>query len=73
MNLEHVASMGPGFFCTLFPDPRARKHLHIVSQGRETDIDRVLETVRDGRFIWIEESKEEIIPEETGEYGFRTE
>ena len=42
-------------------------------QGRETDIDRVLETVRDGRFIWIEESKEEIIPEETGEYGFRTE
>ena len=42
-------------------------------QGGEQDIDRVLETVRDGRFIWIEGTKEEIIPEEPDEYGFRTE
>ena len=42
-------------------------------QGREADIDRVLQAAREGRFIWIEGIKEEIIPEETGEYGFRTE
>ena len=42
-------------------------------QGRETDITRVLESLREGRFIWIEEMEEETIPEETGEYGFRTE
>ena len=42
-------------------------------QGRETDIDKVLQAAREGRFIWIEGIKEEIIPEETGEYGFRTE
>ena len=35
MNLEHVASMGPGFFCTLLQGPGAPKHLLIVSQGRE--------------------------------------
>ena len=32
MNLEHVASMGPGFFCTLL-SVQARKHSLIVSQG----------------------------------------
>ena len=42
-------------------------------QGREPDIERILETVREGRFIRIEGIKEEIIPEEPGEYGFRTE
>ncbi len=42
-------------------------------QGRETDIIRVLEALREGRFIRIEEMKEETIPEESGEYGFRTE
>ena len=42
-------------------------------QGREPDIDQVLETIRGGRYIWIEGIKEEIIPAESGEYGFRTE
>ena len=42
-------------------------------QGREADIDKVLEAAREGRFIWIEGIREEVIPEETGEYGFRTE
>ena len=42
-------------------------------QGREQDIDQVVATVREGRFIRIEGTKEEIIPEEPGEYGFRTE
>lgn len=42
-------------------------------QGREADIGRVLEAVREGRLIWIEGIREEVIPEESGEYGFRTE
>ncbi len=42
-------------------------------QGREADINKVLEAVREGRFIWIEGIREGVIPEETGEYGFRTE
>ena len=42
-------------------------------QGKEPDIDQVLTAIREGRFIWIEGIKEEIIPEESGEYGFRTE
>ena len=41
-------------------------------QGKEPDIDQVLTAIREGRFIWIEGIKEEIIPEESGEYGFRT-
>ena len=41
------------------------------SVGR--DIARVLGAIREGRFIRIEEIREEIIPEETGEYGFRAE
>ena len=42
-------------------------------QGKETDIDRVLGAIREGRYIWIEGTKEAIIPEEPGEYGFRAE
>ena len=42
-------------------------------QGKEPDIDQVLTAIREGRFIWIEGIREEIIPEESGEYGFRTE
>lgn len=42
-------------------------------QGKEPDIERVLAALREGRFIWIEGIREEIIPEEPGEYGFRTE
>lgn len=42
-------------------------------QGREADFARVLGAIREGRFIRIEEIREEIIPEETGEYGFRAE
>ena len=42
-------------------------------QGKEPDIDRVLAAIREGRFIRIEGTKEENIPEEPGEYGFRTE
>ncbi len=42
-------------------------------QGKEPDIDQVLAAIREGRFIWIEGIREEIIPEESGEYGFRTE
>ena len=41
-------------------------------QGREPDIDRVLGAIREGKYIWIERMKEEIIPEENGEYGFGT-
>lgn len=42
-------------------------------QGRETDIDRVLGAIREGRFIRIEEIREGIIAEEPGEYGFGAE
>ncbi len=42
-------------------------------QGKELDIERAIEAIREGRFIRIERTKEEIIPEEPGEYGFRTE
>ncbi|QTE69659.1 acylphosphatase [Clostridiales bacterium] len=42
-------------------------------QGREPDVDRVLSAIREGRFIRIEEIREEMIPEETGEYGFGAE
>ena len=42
-------------------------------QGKEPDIDQVLTAIREGRFIWIEGIREEIIPEESGEYGFHTE
>ena len=41
-------------------------------QGREPDMDRVLGAIREGRFIRIEEIREEIIAEEPGEYGCRT-
>ena len=34
MNLEHVASMGPGFFCTLFAVSPGPGHLPIVTQDR---------------------------------------
>ena len=40
-------------------------------QGKEPDINRVLAVIREGGFIWIEGIKEEIIPEEPGEYAFR--
>ena len=42
-------------------------------QGKEPDIDQVLTAIREGRFIWIEGIREEIIPEESNEYSFRTE
>ena len=42
-------------------------------QGKEPDIDQVLTAIREGRFIWIEGIREEIIPEESSEYSFRTE
>ena len=42
-------------------------------QGKEPDIDQVLAAIREGRFIWIEGIREEIIPEESNEYSFRTE
>ena len=34
MNLEHVASMGPGFFCTHFAVSWGSQHLPIVTQDR---------------------------------------
>ena len=36
-------------------------------QGKEPDVNRVLAVIREGRFIWIEGIKEEIIPEESEE------
>ena len=36
-------------------------------QGKEPDIDQVLTAIREGRFIWIEGIREEIIPEESSE------
>ena len=42
-------------------------------QGKEPDIDQVLTAIREGRFIWIEGIREEIIPEESSEYSFMTE
>ena len=42
-------------------------------QGRETDIERVLGAIQEGRFIRIEEIREGIIAEESSEYSFMTE
>ena len=44
----------------------------IEIQGRETDIERVLGAIQEGRFIRIEEIREGIIAEESSEYSFMT-
>lgn len=39
-------------------------------QGKEEDVDKVLESLENGRFIWIHHMDVTEVPTETGEYGF---
>ena len=39
-------------------------------QGKEEDVDKVLESLENGRFIWIHQMDVTEMTPETGEYGF---
>ena len=39
-------------------------------QGKEEAVDKVLESLENGRFIWIHQMDVTEVPSETGEYGF---
>ena len=41
-------------------------------QGREEAIDRVIQSIEAGRYVWIHGMDVTVIPEEPGEYGFDT-